>query len=306
MNKTGFSNPLYVLSQACLYVAAIYETTSFTRAAEHLGVQQSAVSHRIKQLEERLGYRLYERTTRTLIPTEAGEILGNAASSAISEFERALQQIENRRSSPSIRLSVSSSLAMKWLVPRLGDAMAEGLDISLLVQEEQTNLKQGEADAVIRFGTGPFPGLHSARLAKSYLQAVVSPAFRAQNALEDNTPWSAGVPLLGDKTGEKDGTGFSWNDLAAAEGRSDPILAEQYFDRADIMLQAAISGSGIGLGRTLLIESDISNGFLEKIGPSVPMKASYWLLCTHETAKINSFQKLEKWLHSQIKEPHSA
>ncbi|MBL4906489.1 MAG: hypothetical protein JKX94_03480, partial [Sneathiella sp.] len=94
----------------------------------------------------------------------------------------------------------------------------------------------------------------------------------------------------------------SWSALASAQGHKTPLSADHYFDRSDLMLQAAISGLGIAVGRTLLIENDIESGFLKKIGPSAPMKSAYWLICTHDTARTSRFQQLAKWLLLQMKD----
>ena len=67
------------------------------------------------------------------------------------------------------------------------------------------------------------------------------------------------------------------------------------------MLQAAINGLGIGLGRSLLIERDISAGFLEPVGRPVKMRSGYWLICTPDFAKTDQFNQLHIWLKSEIK-----
>ncbi|MEH6534687.1 MAG: LysR family transcriptional regulator, partial [Photobacterium frigidiphilum] len=78
------------LAQASPLLAAIGEEKSFTKAAERLNVQQSAISHRIRSIEESLELTLFERTTRSFRLTEAGEILCSAAMQSMSAWQPAL------------------------------------------------------------------------------------------------------------------------------------------------------------------------------------------------------------------------
>ncbi|WP_417625336.1 LysR substrate-binding domain-containing protein [Paremcibacter congregatus] len=68
------------------------------------------------------------------------------------------------------------------------------------------------------------------------------------------------------------------------------------FDRADLVLQAAIKGMGIALGRTLLIDGDIAQGFLKPVRPAIPMKSAYWLACSPEFANTERHATLLVWL----------
>ena len=293
MNNTA----LLRFNQACLYVAAVHQTRSFTKAAEQLGVHQTAVSHRIKQLEQTLGYDLYTRTTRVLDPTKAGLILGEAACEAEALFSAALRNVERHRSGAALRLSISSALAMKWLVPRLPDAMSHGVSINLAVAEGTDDLAKGLVDVAVRFGTGPWPGYHAERLASARLQAVMSPALSRDYTIDETRPWNSSAPLLGDGTGAIDGTEFSWSALAGGVTQIEPAVS---FERADLMLQAAINGQGIAIGRTLLIESDIDNGFLQPVGDPIEMKAAYWLVCRHEIAGSPGHKSLVAWLRKAM------
>ena len=158
-------------------LAAIGEELSFTKAAERLGVDQSAVSHRIRSLEDTLGHTLFDRTTRQLRLTEIGEILCHAATDNLARWDAALDKVERSRSTNSIRLSLPSSLAMRWLIPALPNASVINLKLSLDVNEEVVDLQANEADAAIRFGPGPYPRLHSTHLIHCWMQPVASPNY---------------------------------------------------------------------------------------------------------------------------------
>ncbi|WP_417684818.1 LysR substrate-binding domain-containing protein [Roseibium sp.] len=282
-------------------LAVISQEMSFTRAAGRLGLQQSAVSHRVRALEEVVGAPLFERTTRRLDLTATGSVLCSAATRSLEVFEAALRELEDLQRSRSLRLSVSSSLAMKWLLPRLAQAEAAGLELVLDVDDAVSDLRSGSAQAAVRFGVGPYPGLHSVRLDTAELIPVARPGFlNAPLSQEMCVP--GGCAFLADRRAAADGTEFDWQSYFRARGwqEAEPEIAAT-FDRTDLVLQAAISGMGVALGRTLLVEDDLAAGFLVEVGERVKSRAGYWLVATSELAQTQGFQALSRWLKSQMK-----
>ncbi len=286
-------------------LAAIGQEMSFTKAAEKLNVQQSAVSHRVRSLEDVLGVTLFERTTRKLIPTRAGSILCHAAVESESIWPSALNALEQLNSTEQTRLSLSSSLAMKWLIPILNNASAFDLDISLNVSDEHVNFEHDNIDASIRFGAGPYPGLHAERLSRCVLQPVVNTSLmQTFNGDMVSAINSGQAALLTDRVGERDSTNFDWKSYFGDNEFSEELsqVVTHHFDRADLMLQAAINGLGIALGRTLLIEQDIKSGFLQKIGKPVNTKSEYWLVCKPSFAETLRYKRLVQWLKQEIQQ----
>lgn len=289
------------LAQSASMLAAIGKELSFTKAAERLSVDQSAVSHRIKALEEAMGHTLFDRTTRQLRLTEMGEILCHAAIDTVARWDAALDKVERSRSTNLIQLSMPSSLAMKWLIPALPNAQAMNLNISIDVKEETINLQANETDAAIRFGPGPYPGLHSTHLSHCRIQPVASPLYLGDRTSDEALLSDPETTFLADRRGELDKTDFSWNYYFSNTKRvMDNFISDYQFDRADLMLQAVIGGMGIGLGRTLLVESDVEAGYLNTVGLSIRMPSSYWLVCSPSFAETNRFERLRDWLKSEI------
>ncbi|MCK6264629.1 LysR family transcriptional regulator [Vibrio sp. ZSDE26] len=293
------------LSQAAPMLAAIGEELSFTKAADTLNIQQSAVSHRVRSLEQALGITLFERTTRKLVPTEAGLVLCRAAKESQSIWPKALDNLRDLQSNAQIKLSLSSSLAMKWMIPILRHSYSHDLNISLNVSDKPVNFDHEPIDVAIRFGIGPYPGLHSTRLSRCTLQPVASPKLiRTFEQDVKSVVVSHETMLLGDRLGEKDQTQFDWTNYF--EGSTYDVevsdLSVHRFDRADLMLQAAVNGIGVALGRTLLIEQDIKSGFLEKVGPAVTIQSGYWLVCKPSFAESQRYESLCHWLKEEIKQ----
>lgn len=289
------------LSQASHLLAAVYTGGSFSAAAEHLGLDPSAVSHRIRALESALGFNLFSRTTRRVSPTRAGRILCQAAERALLDLEISLTAARQLGSESAIRLSVHSSLAMRWFIPRLPSAQRAGLDIAIDVREELVDLNRGDVDAGLRFGPGPYPGLHATRLCSCDLQPVVAATHPAASQPEQRIFTDRSLTLLSDLGAEKHRTGTTWADYLRGLGRAELTSSLiKSFDRADLMLQAAIGGLGIALGRTLLIDDDVRLGLLVPVGERLRVTSSYWLVTTHELARTPKLAALTDWIKQQV------
>ncbi len=289
------------LAKSAPVLIAIKETESFVGAAARLSIDQSAVSHRIRMLEDDIGLQLFVRTTRKVRLTQTGKILCDAAKSATVVWNTALEKIKNDRQFNQIKLTVPSSLAMKWLVPAISRMDEAGLDLSLDVNDNMVDLHAAEADVAIRFGPGPYPGFHVDHLAHCKFTPVAQTGFDIGAALNFWDLRKENLTLLLDRRGQLDGTGYSWDNYFKEIHAAKPNATRQHsFDRADLMLQAAMSGMGIALGRTLLIENDIAAGFLKAVGPPASARSKYWLVTTTSFAQTGKYQLLLSWLKEQI------
>lgn len=129
---------------------AVARLNSFSQAAQELAVSQSAVSHQIKQLETYLGEKLFWRSGRTLRLTSEGRQYLDAVSTALLQIERASEQLLGREESR-LRLSVFSSFAVRWLVPRLPDLqrLHPQVELALEMSSENPVLSDRVADCFI-------------------------------------------------------------------------------------------------------------------------------------------------------------
>src|SRR5436305_13564353 len=126
MNARGNVNNL-------LAFLAVTQERSFTRAAAKLGISQSALSHTIRGLEERLGLRLLTRTTRSVAPTEAGERLLNTIGPRFEEIEAELEALSELREKPAgtIRITATDYAADTILWPKLTKLLGQYPDIKV-------------------------------------------------------------------------------------------------------------------------------------------------------------------------------
>lgn len=296
--NTDLKISLQKIASAAPILAEIARTESFTKAAENLGIQQSAVSHKIRTLEAALGFALFVRTTRKVELTRQGSIICKACATSADSIITALQEAKRLGSAGTMVLSLPSSLAMKWLVPAMKRAHNRNLAITLNIEDELTTLGQGgSSDAAIRFGAGPYPGLHTRLLSKCEVMSV------SNKMLAPHLQPAAGkrAVLLRDSTAEEDGTGMTWESYLGAKLDDKQFDQTMKFSRSDIALQAAIGGLGHSLGRTLLVENDLDVGLLQISGPLVPIDARYWIVTTPDFAMTDSYLNLSNWLLSEVK-----
>ena len=152
---------------------AVARERSFTKAAGKLGVSQSALSHTIRRLESRIGLRLLARTTRSVVPTQAGERLLNTAGPRLDEVESELAAITELRDKPAgtIRITTSDHAANSILLPKLAPLLREYPDIKveLVIDYGLTDIVAERYDAGVRLGE---------QLAKGMIAVPIGPAQR--------------------------------------------------------------------------------------------------------------------------------
>ena len=139
----------------------------------------SAVSQRIRQLEEELGLTLFERKGNRMVPTSSGLRLQAGVKSAFSELGAALSSIRTRRTDAEITVSLLPVMAARWLVPRLSRFKARFPHINLHIKTCQSlaNFKSDGVDIAIRFGTPDWKGLRAIKLLNEEFFPVCSPSL---------------------------------------------------------------------------------------------------------------------------------
>lgn len=266
-----------------------------SRAAEALSLTHSAVSHQIRGLQEELGVTLFEKVGRGLALTGEGRRFAARVEAAFAEIEDAAHEI-GAHTHKRLRINTISSFAACWLLPRLGDFIASCPDIDVDVQStnKPTDLKSGEADVWIAFGTGPYPGLFCELLLRDWLFPVCSPEFARQYALHDRG-WSDGVPLM-----HSDYEPWSLWFPAAGIAAREPERGIM-FDNSALILQAAAKGQGLGLVRHSLAHDDLVAGRLVRpFSAYVDSPMSYFFLCRSDKLETRPVARFRAWVKQQI------
>jgi len=160
-----------------LAFVAVGRERSFTKAAAKLGVSQSALSHTIRELEERLGVRLLTRTTRSVSPTEAGERLLQRLGPRFEEIEAEVAGIRELRDKPAgtIRITATEYAADAILLPKLAKLMREYPDIKveIMIDYGLTDIVAQRFDAGVRSGEQVAKDMIAVRIGPDMRMAVV-------------------------------------------------------------------------------------------------------------------------------------
>ena len=269
---------------------------NFTRAAEDLGVSQSAVSHQIQQLEQHLGTELFHRRHGKLALTEAGHVLLSEVRKGFSHFSQGLDDLEALEKSGAVHVNVTPRFALKWLAPRLSDFSRQFPAIKLKFHQstETTDFATSNADVSIEWHRGVPPDRQSHLLLPARFSPICAPGLP-----------SSGKPLRKPSDirrhtvlYERDGTTWSkWFDVA---GCPDVTPAEGVaIDDGNIRVQAAMDGQGIDLGSLELLSDELASGRLIQPFDAVLEAGGYYLTYPAEAPKRPRFKLFIEWLLRQ-------
>ncbi|AZV76755.1 transcriptional regulator GcvA [Parasedimentitalea marina] len=264
----------------------VFESASrfqnFTTAGGELGITQSAVSRKIAELEAILGTQLFRRSGPNLSLTPQGKALAMRVTYALGDLRRACAEVQPTKGSSIVTLSMLPSVAAKWLAPRLGlfTDLHPNIDLRISASRDLVDLNAAQIDGAIRYGTGRWPGLAAVWLGAETVCPVCASSIVEKFAI--TTPADLlKAPLLHADIAEDWAAWFSAVGLEEPKVPRGPKLGD---DTA--ILQAALSGQGIALGRSQLVADDLQAGRL--IAPfDVKLDASfsYWFVSASDPSK---------------------
>ena len=270
---------------------------SFSRAAEELGLTHGAVSHRIRDIEERLGVTMFERRGNSMEPTAAARQVLPVIRQSLALLASAFPAPADRAQQV-LRIGVLPSFAAHWLVPRLQDfhAAHPGIAVTLDARLETSRIGPRGVDAAIRYGNGRWPGLLVERLISDTLFPACSPDYQARMRIKRaddlarchllRNSWHAWTPW------------FQNAGLTLAEP-SDSVP----FDDAGLMLDAVLAGHGVGLVRRIIAHDALESGRLIRLSSvEVPFEGAYYFVTTgHPAAKEQALSSLQRWLGDRLR-----
>jgi DNA-binding transcriptional LysR family regulator len=266
---------------------------SFKAAAEALHITASAVSHRIAGLERTLGAKLFERGPRGVGLSPAGTALAATTGHAFGDLSRALA----RQSSGSRRLRVSAVpiFASHWLLPRLGQFLADHPEIELQVEASprMADMEAGLVDVALRYGEGQWPGVSAEKIMDLKTVPVAAPSLVRRLKL------GAPADLVRAPLIRVSPFGASWTDWATAAGLDATRFERRKGVQVDGMgaaLRAAVHGLGVALAFAPVIDSEIRSGALVRVGPGVTSRGQIWLACRPRERNLPAIRALRRWL----------
>ncbi len=274
---------------------------TFSAAAEELGISQSAVSQHVKLLEDWVGQELITRGGRRSIPTAEGRLLGHAVATGLGQISDVCQEIrDKKRANNSIVISCLPGFAFIWLFPRLQkfDQAHPEMSISINTDTGDTVFDLAQADIGIRYGVYDRSILHVERLMGEVLFPVCAPSLLVGSHPLRTIADLAYHTQLRDELGNTKGKQPSWEYWAAENDIALPRPARiRNFGQSNMVVQAAIDGAGVALGRSPLVLDALSDGrLIRPFHQTANSHLSYWLVCTNRKRNLKKAKLFMDWI----------
>jgi putative choline sulfate-utilization transcription factor len=287
--------------QSLVVFEASARLLSFTAAARELGTTQPAVSQQIRALEVSLGTPLFERIYRGVVLTDAGHILLKTTQSSLQDLRNVMQKIKQKPKSQRITVATDFAFAAFWLMPRLPEfrRLHKDIDIRIQTSQSEVDLVSLEADVAVLFGHGKYQGYLTEKLLPEVVYPVCSPKLLGEFSGFTDLVDLVNAPLLklNADMGQK---WMDWELLFQLNGSQwQPSESVMEFDNYTLLVQAAISGQGIGLGWSPLVDDFIKSGVLVAL-PNFTVQSDngYYIVLSKQQAPTAPVAAFLDWLKS--------
>jgi len=252
-----------------LAFVAVARERSFTNAAAKMGVSQSALSHTIRQLEERLGVRLLTRTTRSVSPTEAGERLLRNIGPRFEEIEAEVAAITELRNKPAgtIRITATEYAADAILLPKLAKLLREYPDIKveIIVDYGLTDIVAQRFDAGVRSGEQVAKDMIAVRIGPDMRMAVVGtpsyfkgrPEVKKPQDLINHNCITLRLPTHGGL--------YAWEFEKGSRELRVRVEGQLTYNTTGQMLTGALAGLGLAYVPEGLVQPHLAKGRLKRV-----------------------------------------
>lgn len=238
---------------------------SFTKAAAELFLTQSAISRQVQTLERQLGTPLFQRKHRALLLTDAGQLLHHSTSEALALLVDTTQRIRGLQSSRLITVTTLISFASLWLVPRLPRfrEICPQADVRIAADNATLDLTRERIDIAIRYCSPDRAPANAHKLFGEEVMPMCSPRLLKDRRRPLRTPADLRHHTLLHDDDTKGTPWLNWEPWLQAHGvEAIEPAGELRFSLYDQMIQAAVDGQGVALGRLPLMTRLVASGKL--------------------------------------------
>jgi DNA-binding transcriptional LysR family regulator len=277
---------------------------SFTKAAEELFITQSAVSRQVKALEDHLGVTLFERRQRALALTESGHALYRVATDVLERLQAATDQLRASGRSHQLSLTTTTGFASLWLIPRLQrfTSLHPDVDVRISATTAVINLERSLVDLAIRYCRPEDVPERAIRLFGEEVVVVCSRSLLRDRSHPLKRPLDLKhhVLLHFDYAGAQF---LDWGTWLTSLGIGDLRPAGAlHFSQYEQMIQAAISGQGVALGRQPLVNDLIQSGALAApFRKALVGSRAYFIIESEHSAAKPHVRQFAAWLMEEAK-----
>jgi LysR family glycine cleavage system transcriptional activator len=271
---------------------------SFTKAARELCVTQGAVSRHVAALERALAAKLFVRHHRAIELTDKGEIYFRALRDAFERIQDATDHIAGASDTPTLRIKLPPTFAIRWVVPRLArlHAVERGLDVQITTSHSPVDFDREEIDIAIHSGEAPPSGTISTRLFGEVITPVCSPALLRHGRSLRRPADLKRHTLLCSLHRPKDWP--AWIAAAGVEGLDGNSGLK--FENSSLAYQAAIDRLGVAMAQAALVADDLAVGRL--VAPfklRVRTAGAYFLIYPPRSRGLDKVQRFERWIRAE-------
>ncbi len=264
-------------------------------AAAELFVTPSALSHQIRGLEAALDLKLFTRNPRGLTLTASGKALHPHVSNAFTQLDDAIRAIKPRQRPGTITVSMLSTFAMRWFIPRLYRFQKSHPDIKVRISTsiELVDFEQEDVDCAIRSGQGSWVGVHALRLLDEQFTPVCSPSMPTGDTPLNQPSDLARHTLLHSRLRPDD-----WQAWLSAEGLTDlKPRHDQEFETRNFAIAAAIRGLGVAIIDPLLVQEELKDKrLIRPFAHTLPTTSAYYLVWPTTRGESEELTVFRAWL----------
>jgi LysR family glycine cleavage system transcriptional activator len=282
---------------------AVARHLSFAKASRELSVTSGALSQQVKLLEDYYGVLLFRRHNRRISLTDEAAAILPDLEAGFDRLAAAVVKLQSHGGGGMITVTAPPTLALKWLVQRLGDFQARhpGIEVNLDSTDRVVELRREGVDLAIRYGRGVYPGLEVEKLADETLTPACAPQYLARLNLK--TPQDlARATLIHDRTLVDHPSFPSWATWLASAGVTGGASPNAlHFSSSVTAIQAAVDGHGVVLARNLTVAEEVAAGRLVTPFPEIQGQGwAYYLVYPAEAMSLRKVVAFRDWLVAQF------
>lgn len=281
---------------------AVGRRMSITLAAQDMCVTQSAVSRQVRELERRLQVKLFVRSFRSVGFTPDGEVLFRSANSALQQLQDVVGSMGLASNKRPVFLTTSIGVAGLWLLPRLSSFQREhpGIDLRISADNRVVDLRLDDIDLAIRYTQSASTNEGAVRLFGEAVAPVASPALnlrrlKSERDLKKITLIEFDAPMH---------PWLKWVDwLGSVDLDPSSAISSLHFNQYDQVIQAALDGRGVALGRLTLIRPHLEAGrliVLDTESVRTEPTHGYWLLRGPGPLRLD-VRKVAEWIEAEAR-----
>ncbi|MDM5179671.1 LysR family transcriptional regulator [Massilia sp. DJPM01] len=245
---------------------AILDAGSLSGAARRLRRSAPAVTRALAALEERVGTRLVERTTRRLAATEAGLRLAEMARRVLADYDDAVREDDNAPLRGRLRITVPNVFGRRHVAPAMIDFLDlhPALQVELVFNDRNLDMIEHGLDLAVRIGPLPATGMMARQVGQVRRMLVASPAYLARRG----TPSSPRELDAHDIIFSEQRMGTEWRFLDAGRECAVRLAPRLIVNEIDTMLLAVLAGRGIGRPLSYQVAEQLAAGTLVRLLPA--------------------------------------